>query len=481
MERALIKEEGVIKPSSRHALAVRVLMLCAALLCVASPVYAATATTVQMLQDNDKLALTAWLEPTENIIATQQVNLNIEVATHRWFVGGTQIGRLEVDDAIVLRRDSFAVNSSRRIDGENWAVQLWTITLYPQRGGVFNVPSIPVTVTVSDENNQPVKGEIYTKALTFNALEPADIKDKNGWLATTLFEVEDQFDREISNLNKGDAVKRTISFKAENMAAMMLPALSSEDTGFGNIDGVAVYHKPAVIDDTVNRGEYLAERTETVSYVVEQAGDYRLPALTYYWWDLNSQSMQTAEIPERMLSSSNIVTSDAVERAERSESQGYMFEKSVLLKAMLMAALLVILIMAVRIIARRVKKQRSAGDDTPATLEQKFVAACQQQRYLSAVSILYQWFDHQALVSDGDKMCESMRQWLKGLDDRGVEKQFNQLMAAVYSENPSNKAVKVTTDCEQVSFEQLLKRLQTQAVSRPLLRRLSKPIDLRLN
>ncbi len=426
---------------------------------------------IQTLLENKKLAINVWLEPAEDIIATQQVNLNIEVSTHRWFVGGTQLGRLEVDNAIVLRRDAFAVNSSRRQAGENWAVQLWTITLYPQRSGSFNVPSIPVTVTVSGEDNQPMKGVIETEMLTFNAVEPAELKDKKDWVATTLFEVNDQFDKDSVGLKKGDAIQRTLHFKAENTAAMMLPELSVNE-----IDGMGVYPKPAAIEDTVNRGEYLAERTETINYVIEKEGEYRLPALTFYWWDLNSSELKTIDIPERLLSTSGSAESTIEDSLFSVEAIIDKFKNTMPITAFLVLILIVTGI-AFTVVKRR---NKTAGKcDTPKKLEKKFVEACQQQHYLVAVSLLYQWFDHQALAVDIGSTIEPIRQWLKEMDDQTLEAEFNELMASTFSE--SSQVIGVANTEEKRPFDTLLKQLKRRSSGRRRFLSYARAVDLRLN
>ena len=431
---------------------------------------------VQSLLVDEKLAIKVWLDPSEEIIATQQINLNIEVSTHRWFLGGTRMGRLEIDDAIVLRRDSFAVNSSRRQKGENWAVQLWTITLYPQRGGEFKVPSIPVTVTVSGENNQPIKGEIYTDELTFSALEPTEIKDKKDWLATTLFEVEDQFDKDITNLKEGDATQRTIRFKAEDMAAMMLPKLS-----FEKINGVGVYPKPSEIEDTVNRGEYLAERTETINYVIEQSGEYRLPALTFYWWDLNAQQVQTVEIPERILST---LGGEGNEGSEVTSGQPQADSPRLTMKKVLpLITILLLILLVATVVVRLLKKRNDKITDkafSHKALETAFVEACQQRDYIAAVSLLYQWFDHRALEADKGAEIRPMRDWLKTLNDAALEEQFNLLMEYACS-NTCQSEVGGHSSVKNVRFDAMLNQLRQQSRSDHPFLPYARPIHLRLN
>ena len=72
----------------------------------------AQATTLKDLQQADKLRMQTWIEPGENIVARQRVNLQIEISTANRFTSGTKIGAFEVKDAIVLQRERFAVDIS---------------------------------------------------------------------------------------------------------------------------------------------------------------------------------------------------------------------------------------------------------------------------------------------------------------------------------------------------------------------------------
>ena len=100
------------------------------------------AASIDEVLDRGGLKLRAWLEPDENIVVGRQVQLVLELATDRWFTGGTRLSRLELEGAIVLRRERFATNFSRREKGESWTVQQHTLTIYPQRAGKFELSPI---------------------------------------------------------------------------------------------------------------------------------------------------------------------------------------------------------------------------------------------------------------------------------------------------------------------------------------------------
>ncbi|NND00831.1 MAG: hypothetical protein HKN85_11680, partial [Gammaproteobacteria bacterium] len=246
------------------------------------------ARTLEDLQNDGRLRIDIAINPQEDIVARQQVTLQIEVATDRWFSGGMRIGHFEVKDAIVLQREKFAVNSTTVEGDKTWTRQLWTLVVYPQRGGLFEVPPIPLKISVADDSGASIVGEISTPALGFLARIPQSLESRREWVATDRFEVAENFNKSLDGLQPGDALVRTITVSADNLPAMMLPQASAD-----SIPGIAVYPGSAKLTDKVNRGAYRAERSEVFTYVLEQSGNYRLEQQTFYWWDVVSRSLQS--------------------------------------------------------------------------------------------------------------------------------------------------------------------------------------------
>lgn len=270
------------------------------------PTQASTAPTLQQLFENDRVRVRSWVQPKSNTVVGQQLELNIEVASTGWFSGGTRVGRFELDDAIVLRRNKFAVNSSHREAGNTWSAQLWTITIYPQRSGAFTIPELDIHVSLADPENPTaaISGILKTEVLKFTALLPEEIQNKDitHWIASNEFTVSDEFDKPLDDdptaemLRAGDALRRTITLRAENVAAMMLPAIK-----VSSAPGLAAYMRPARLEDRVNRGRYLAIRREVISYVAEVEGLYTLPEITLHWWNTQTLSLEQIILPAHQL------------------------------------------------------------------------------------------------------------------------------------------------------------------------------------
>ena len=432
-------------------------------LCLSNSGFAQAETGLEDLLANGELKIKTWVEPNQQIVVSQQVNLYIEVATERWFSGGTRISGFDVEGAVVLRREKFAVNSSRKIDNKNWAVQLWTITLYPQQQGAIEVPPIGLNITVAGKDNQPITGSVTTSAIRFSASVPAGIGSNMDWIATTEFEVEESYDKKLDNLELGDSIQRTIHFKARDVAAMMLPALI-----FRPQNGLAVYQDPSRIKDTVSRGEYLAERTESISYLVEQPGSYWLPELVFHWWNLQDQTLETIVLPEQLLSTTGATivkqpTATIEGTATTSDLQMRLIYLAVL------AAIIMLVFVVHRAMSHRLPVRLGAlKPPTLRRLEQQFVLACHQDNHVEASSLLYQWLDHPEHAA---AINLSVRVWLNNLDKSDLRDQFDQLMGLSFADG----------QVSQAEVSSLLKKLKRNSQARFALGCWRRPIYLRLN
>ena len=244
------------------------------------------------LLDSGELTVSTELSPAAGIVPGQHLRLLIEVATTRWFTGGTRIAIPEVPGLVVLQTEQFASNASEHRGGQTWVIQRWSLDVYPQRAGEFAVPPLTLAVSVNAGGSDSAKGDITAPGLRFDVIQPPALEGFEHWVAAPAFSVSQSFDRDLTGLAVGDAIERTVRFEARDVMAMMLPELPQQD-----IPGVAAYPLPPQLDNRSNRGVTTARRTETVSYVLQAEGAFRLPALEFAWWDTTSNDIQLLTLP----------------------------------------------------------------------------------------------------------------------------------------------------------------------------------------
>ena len=284
------------------------LRLLALLLVMTAP---AAATTLDSLMAEDKLRLRAWLGPEGDLVVGQEVRLTIEIATPRWFAGGTRIKAPEVPNLVVLRRNDFATNLSRRENGATWVLQQWQLELYPQRPGRYTIPPVALELAVNDAEAGIVRGTLMTPALEFETSIPAALEALDEWFATPEFSVSQTFDRSLDGLTAGDAFTRTIELRATNLTAMMLPEPQVQE-----LEGLPAYPALPELEDRSNRGEATAIRRQSISHVVERAGNYRLPAQTWYWWNTDTGQVESTTLAAVEVNAGGVVAAETAESRE---------------------------------------------------------------------------------------------------------------------------------------------------------------------
>ena len=248
--------------------------------------------SLAQLQSEKHIEISAQLIPFTDIVVGQRAELIINIATDRWFTGGTRLEIPEVDGLVIIQTNNFASNSSENRKGQNWVVQRWSLDVFPQRSGTFTIPPIDARLSINDETAGDVKGTLRSPSLKFQSSVPEALSKAQHWVASPDYKVSQSFDRELTGLKTGDAIERTIVFEATDVMAMMLPGWQQEA-----MPGLAAYPQPPSLTNSTNRGSMNAKRTEHITYIVEETGQYQLPARDYYWWDTRKGELQIRFLP----------------------------------------------------------------------------------------------------------------------------------------------------------------------------------------
>ncbi|CAH0529650.1 hypothetical protein [Vibrio hippocampi] len=271
------------------------------LVAVANNAYAAM--TINQLEQQGGVKLNAWLsdgtDVSEPAAVTQQVIMVIEVATPRWFTGGTRISAFGLPELIVKQRNPFATNYTRREKGQTWSYQHWEVTLYPQQSGEYQLPKVAVKVQVSAPDGSNVSGTLYTEPMSlFTYLPDATLTQQQAWFAASNVNVQQSWDSSSDSLQAGDTISRRITVSADDTLSILLPPTNQLSDA---LIGLKAYPKPSELLDSQSRGDYQAKRVDETVYLLAQGGDFTLPAQTVTWWDTDSQQIKTVELAEKTI------------------------------------------------------------------------------------------------------------------------------------------------------------------------------------
>ena len=329
--------------------------------------------TLEKLVQDGKLKLEFGIEGEQPYLLKEPVHIWVDIAYHRWFARGTSVTGFNAANLVVISESSFATNFSKSINGETWAIQRWSFTVYPLQTGDLAVPAIEVFISVNAENNVIVDGKLSLEPRSLNITEHESLKQLPQWLAAPEYSLSENWQGLKENYKAGDAVTRTIKQSVSDAPAMMLQPPLAE-----SLPGVALYKEQPVVNDSRNRGELKGTRTDTFIYTIEESGYYTLPGYTFYWWDTASATLRTRELESLEI---NAEAPPAGARQERKKAAFVNYRW--LLNLTTVAMLLAILVFIVR---RRYLQKRSYTQ----IKEALFLRQLDQTRYGDALNTLYQ-------------------------------------------------------------------------------------------
>ena len=183
------------------------------------------------------------------------------------------------------------------MSGETWSTQTREITIYPRRAGHFVLPEIEVGISVNTEHNGIVEGIITTEKQDFVVSLPEELVGIDNFIVSPKVELKVTSDfNDKQNYALGDAVSVEVVISSQNSPAMMIPTLTHPD-----IKGLSIYQKTPQVFDKSNRGELIGTRIESFTYIFEHSGEYQIPEQSIYWWNTQTNELETLVINQLTL------------------------------------------------------------------------------------------------------------------------------------------------------------------------------------
>lgn len=242
-------------------------------------------------QDEPRVLLRTQLEPSNQVLVGQPVRLRVDVLVTTWLTRAPVYPNLEIPGALAVLPEERPANLTERFEGRSWFGLSRSYLIYPQEPREYKIPPAEIVVHYGQAENP---ARLTLDPHSFRARIPDEARGLDYFIATTQLRLRQQLDRDLTGLKVGDSIQRVIQMEAEGTFAMFLPPVDFEVE-----KGLSVYPDPPKISDrSDNRLGFLGgERQESATYVIQEAGEYTLPSIQVYWWDLNSNRMRQEVLP----------------------------------------------------------------------------------------------------------------------------------------------------------------------------------------
>ena len=222
----------------------------------------------------------------------QRLSLHVELSAPGSFTGSASFELPQLPGTLLMKIGNPVV-SSETIDGKSWFVQSHEFALFSQKAGTLEVPPFPVRFERQESFTGPsVAVETRTPATTVQIQRPPGSEAIGFLITTESLELTESWDPDPGPSQVGAIFKRTITQRAPNITGMALAPAPG-----GAPDGFRVYPGEAATKDQLERGDFLGERRETITYLVQQPGTLTLPAITYAWWNPTTRTLESKTLP----------------------------------------------------------------------------------------------------------------------------------------------------------------------------------------
>jgi hypothetical protein len=233
----------------------------------------------------------AHIEPSGPVVAGTQIKLVVDCLTTTWFTEAPDWPLFTVPGAIVSLPDEQAQNLHEVINGADWFGVSRAYRIVPQTAKAFVIPSFAITVQPGQMTGPTT---VMTPALQFVATVPAGAEGMSTFFPSQKLVATQKIEPSPEHVRVGGTLTRTITQSAAGTQSMLIPPVN-----FSDVEGLKRYPKPSTTRDIVQdrAGLIAGERTDTVTYLVDHSGKFKLPAVTIEWWNTGEQRREMIVLP----------------------------------------------------------------------------------------------------------------------------------------------------------------------------------------
>jgi len=357
----------------------------------------------------------------QEIWAGQQVTVNLDLKTSGFSFSGTQFNLPEVSGAFLVQTDTTTVKLSEKRNGQTWQILRYPLALYPQKSGQLEIPPIEVRFTTSAGFGSEDRAfEFQTRPLLVAVSLPPGVNDGELLISTDSFELDYTWQPESDTARAGDAFTLTVSRRARDISAMLLPPLPVFETA-----GLAAYPQAPDVSDKTERGQLTGERIDKIIWVLEKPGSYEIPGIRFQWWDPGKRELRQQIVPGLDLDVLSLVAETPATGNTGRESGHRLQMLALVLSAVLIGAILL----------RFAGKSAGQPRETEKTAFSRVKKACERNQAAETHSAIHAWlaFVSPARVTNSRPL--TLGEFARACDDRHTAATLVQMQEALVQPN----------------------------------------------
>ena len=234
----------------------------------------------------EKAFITTTL-PLSHPVVKQKITINYQISVQGFFNGETRFELPSLSRASLGRSSSFAINGSAMINRQSYATQVWQVDLYPEHGGLLEIPALRFHVNYMDNNGKQQQKSLQSDSLALFAYVPEPLKNQQHYVVSSAVDITDSWSTDKTHYQVGDIIIRELTISVDDIQSIQIPAVK-----LATIEGLQITSQEPKLHDENNRGQQTARLEQTITYVVKQSGKYQLGGEIFTWWSLEDGLQQ---------------------------------------------------------------------------------------------------------------------------------------------------------------------------------------------
>ena len=222
----------------------------------------------------------------------------------------------------------------KEYQGQRYQVVEQHYAVFPEQSGELKIPSVVLRATTPDPNRQQQgfgRGSLFndpffkdafsgnsalqrmfndpffggggkpvtlrSNAVTFNVDPiPAEALGKT-WLPAHQVTLSSSWQQQMPKLASGEPVSMSVTVTANGLTGSQIPAISME-----SVPGqLRVYNESTKTENFLNGNQLIGTSTQTFTLIPEKSGKLNIPAVKVDWWNIDTQSLETAQLPAQIV------------------------------------------------------------------------------------------------------------------------------------------------------------------------------------
>ena len=208
-------------------------------------------------------------------------------------------------------------------NGKRYSVIQRRYAIFPQSSGALKIGPITFQGQVGGSSffnfdpfgPQPRSVVKRSGSIQIDVKSIPDSFTGDTWLPASQLTIQEQWSVDPGKLKQGEATTRTLTLKANGLAASHLPTIKNNLP-----DNLKQYPDQPEFEETNDVKGFIGIRRDKMAIIPTEGGDYTLPNIKIPWWNTATDKMEFAELPERSIH----VDASVVEPVENTVSEQVM-------------------------------------------------------------------------------------------------------------------------------------------------------------